>query len=149
MKLKSYIFLLGIVALAISVISACEPDYVPTTNPFNLPPSLEGNWNLKNTNGVDNGVNHNFPKNQIRWQFTPFNGNLKVVNNNIGGGVFDGPGSGDFSYELRTSDGEKYLFIQGLEYGQISALEDSTFVIDQRFTIDSNISPAYILSFER
>ena len=119
------LFLLGLLFIA------CEPELDNSVNPFNLPPSVEGNWVLVNSTGVNNGVNHDFPQNMVRWQFKPAAGDLKVVNNNLGGGVFDGPGSGEYLYEVRKKDSEKYLYILGLEYGLISELKDSSMVIDQ------------------
>lgn len=128
---------------------SCEPDNPPSINPFDLPPTEEGVWRLMNSTGVGNGVDHDFPNNLIRWQFTPPNGELKIVNNNLGGAVFDGPSSGEYPYELRKSEGESYLFISDLEFGQMRDLTDSTFVIDQRFTLGDPINDPHILSFQR
>lgn len=71
------------------------------------------------------------------------------MNNNLGSSVFDGPSSGEYPYELRKSDGDSYLFISDLEIGQLRDLTDSTFVIDQRFTLGESIDDSHILSFQR
>lgn len=126
---------------------SCEPEDTNDINPFDLPPTIDGNWVLYNTTGVSNGVNHDFAPNQVRWSFRIFNNRLNVVNNNLSGGVQDGPSTGEYNFELTKQNGEEYLFIQNVEWGWISELTDSTLVLDQRQTIGEPINNPHILTF--
>ena len=64
---------------------------------------FEGTWKLINVSGGFGGVDHDFEEGIITWTFNSQNETIVVVNNNPAD-VYDGLGTGEYTYDFVPND---------------------------------------------
>ena len=103
--------LLTLVIVSLSFVGCSSDDDVPAQD------SLEGNWSLVRITGGIAGITDTIPPNVIKYNFS--NGNLSVVNNNPEPD-FSFLQTGNYTYELTTSNNQQVLVINDTTYEVIS-----------------------------
>lgn len=124
-----------------------------TTNENNeLPTQIEvPQYHLKTVTGGIAGVNHNFDLDEIIWVFSPGspNGPSLSVRNDNDNGLEDGLDTGTYLYSLiKVGETKEYLFVDGIEFGEVHSPDDSTLVIDRTSLSSTTVPDAYIYTFE-
>ena len=99
--------------------------------------AIKGVWNLKNVNGGLLGININYTKGEVIWNFNG-TGSLIVENNIVTTGpedIFAGFDSGTYEYEIKTEDHAQILYINHVKRGQID-IASNTLLIDDGLAVD-------------
>ena len=89
---------------------------------------LHGSWSVTNISGGFVGMNQDFQSGEIIWTFDSSNATLQVANNNFNADViYDGLDTGTYSYSILQKGEDKFLRIDGNEFGGIIFLDDDFF----------------------
>ncbi|MDN5213521.1 hypothetical protein QQ020_15730 [Fulvivirgaceae bacterium BMA12] len=122
-------------------IAGCENDEDITPDQ-----QLNGSWHLTNVSGGLAGVNIDYKKGEVKWDFDPKSGNLTIENLIDSTGpedIYAGLDSGTYPYEIRQEGDAQVLYIDNSERG-ILTIVDNTLKID-----DGLIADGFITQFER
>ncbi|MEE9360960.1 MAG: hypothetical protein V3U92_00010 [Cellulophaga sp.] len=95
--------------------------------------TLNGVWNLKNVSGSLLGINIDYIKGQVEWDFDLENNILIIKNNIITTGpedVYAGLDSGKYNIVIEENDGIETLFINDSKRGVIILLKASLKIDD-------------------
>ena len=116
--------------------------------------SINGTWYLKKYDDSTNGININFVREDVKWNFdentnkltVEFNFSETTLENNET--LHVGLDSGSYDYSLTEKNGIKYLVIGNQEFGSIS-IETNTLNLNKN--VDSNGSgiDLFIWEFEK
>ena len=117
----------------------CSEDDDTSPNP-NLS-GVQGEWNLVNVTGGLIGLNENFEKGVIVWEFNEGKKILKITNNNTTN-VYDVLPSGTYAYSILTVNDSKELIIDDKNIGNFELTTD-------QFTIDDQFRDGFRATFNR
>lgn len=105
-------------------------------------------WHLVKTEGGLAGINDQFDLDTIVWTFDELNGIIEIENNNDDDTKQALLDSGTYNFSISTIIGENFIFIDSVEYGEIT-INTSTFVIDENNKTDSQGADGFIYTFQR
>lgn len=105
-------------------------------------------WHLIKTNGGIAGANDEFSLNTIVWSFNEVSELLVIENNNTDDTKQDFLDSGTYSFSITTINGENFIFIDAIEYGQIT-MESNQFTIDENNKTTGQSADGFIYTFQR
>jgi hypothetical protein len=109
---------------------------------------LSGVWNVQNINGGFVGMDQDFEEETITWTFNADNSTLTVVNNNVLVDViYDGLDTGSYPYTIIEVDNERFLEIDGQEFGGIS-FTNGQLLLDQNKISTGSGADGFILLFK-
>lgn len=118
--------------IAIVLISAlsigCSND--DDTNDENKTPTLNGKWNLVNVSGGIQGIDQDFQKGTVVWDFNQSDETVTIINNNQLQGVYDGFPSGTYSYGITSPADAEVLVVNEISLGTVD-LKINTLTIEQ------------------
>lgn len=100
-------------ALIFSLLSCSNDD-------DNSPIGIEGEWNLTNIQGGFLGVDQDFDRGVVVWNFNPATEMVTVSNNYIGTDVSVGPASGTYPYIISAPADAEELIINEISLGVIT-----------------------------
>ena len=120
MKTKHYILLFSFVFLCFG----CDKEKTEEEETNDSP--IHGIWNMINVSGGFTGVDNDFDKGVIIWEFDATNNTLEVKNTS--GSLFSGLSSGDYGYSVVEDDGRSYLFVGAVEMGGITIAENEMII---------------------
>ena len=126
-----------IMFLAVVLTTSCKTDDHIIHNK-----TLNGIWNLKNVSGGLQGINIDYSRGEVIWDFDLENSTLSIENNIISTGpedIYAGLESGTYSIEIEQNGEIQTLFINGKERGVLILL-DSTLKIDDGIALDGFIT---------
>ncbi len=104
---------------------------------------LQGKWNLVNITGGFIGVNQDFEKGVIVWDFNDSTKMVTVTNNAVTtGGIYTGLESGTYPYSISAPMDSDELYVNDVSLG-IYILESD------KFTLNAQYKDGYKLSLER
>ncbi|WP_298319202.1 hypothetical protein [uncultured Aquimarina sp.] len=103
---------------------------------------LQGEWNLVNITGGFAGVNQDFEKGTIIWDFNESDTMVTVINNNTITGVYDGFPSGTYTYSIVAPADIDELVVNEINLGTFIATSDS-------FTVSQQFRDGFEIRFER
>lgn len=123
MRSKICIFL-----VVATVLIACKnDDLTPKENP------ISGVWNLKNVSGGFAGVNIDYTKGEVIWNFKPESKELIIEKNIETTGpesIYADLESGTYSYEIITDSDTQTLYINNTKRGHIFIEKENLFIDD-------------------
>lgn len=93
--------------------------------------TLDGTWRLRTASAPEGSV-IDYTEGQVNWTFNQDSHRLTVQNNITSLGpenIFSGIASGTYNYNIVETDGNKILYIEGVEQG-IFAYTDANLVIN-------------------
>ena len=105
-------------------------------------------WHLIETNGGIAGINDQFNLDTIIWSFSGANGSLVVENNNTTDTKQDLLDSGIYSFTISTINEENFIFIDDIEYGQITIVTDG-FTIDENNRTNGQLADGFVYTFQK
>lgn len=108
--------------------------------------TIDPKWSLIKIRGGIQGTVINLEKGQITWVFDELNNNI-IVEVNINDPLI-GLSEGIYPYELETIDNEKFLFVNGSEFGALT-VSNSQLDIDQNLTSTGPVTDLYEFNFIR
>ncbi|WP_339711442.1 hypothetical protein [uncultured Kriegella sp.] len=86
---------------------------------------IHGIWNLINVSGGFVGIDSDYNKGEIIWEFDAANKTLKVQNNDTSNSIFSGLKSGHYGYSIVQNDGGRaYMFVGTIEMGGITIAQN-------------------------
>ncbi len=94
--------------------------------------SIQGEWNLVNVTGGFAGVNQDFEKGTIIWNFDESAMTVSVTNNNTITGVYDGLSSGSYDYSIVAPADVDELVVNDINLGTFT-ISSSSFTVTQQF----------------
>ncbi|WP_299443799.1 hypothetical protein [uncultured Aquimarina sp.] len=103
---------------------------------------LQGEWNLVNITGGFAGVNQDFEKGTIIWDFNESDTMVTVTNNSTITGVYDGFPSGTYTYSIVAPADIDELVVNEINLGTFSTTSDS-------FTVNQQFRDGFEIRFER
>ena len=118
-----------------------------TDTPLEVDP-MQGTWNLLNISGGFVGMDQDFEKGTIVWEFHPGQQRLVVVNNAPSDAMYMGLGTGSYRYSVEVKNSNAYLMINDVELGGISFFK-SKMVVDQNLGSQGNGADGFVLVLER
>lgn len=127
------------------ILSGCSSDDDNTVS--QKEESLNGTWDLKNLSGGFPGLDESYAPGEITWTFDTQNETIIIENNNSASTAFIFV-SGTYNYSVITENNQKYLNINGDEYGGLTISPDSL-IIDQDQISYGVGADGFILSFEK
>ncbi len=138
--MKSKILVLLVVGFC-GVIASCNDDSPQAS-------TINGTWNLKNVSGGLAGINDDYNRGIIKWNFDSQALTLTVENNNSQNIIYDGFESGVYSYSILESGGNSYLIVEDTEFGGYT-LTENNLMIDQNKTSTGSGADGFIIELER
>ncbi|WP_133248451.1 hypothetical protein [Flagellimonas aquimarina] len=109
---------------------------------------LSGVWNVQNISGGFVGMDQDFEEETITWTFNADNSTLTVVNNNVLVDViYDGLDTGSYPYTIIEVDNERFLEIDGQEFGGI-LFTNGQLLLDQNKISTGSGADGFILLFK-
>ncbi|WP_378174963.1 hypothetical protein [Aquimarina sp. SS2-1] len=118
---RLYILLLSVMILS------CSTD--DDTNNRSL--GLQGEWNLVNIIGGFEGVDQDFEKGTIIWDFNETDGTITVTNNSTITDVYNGLPSGTYVYSVMDSGGSDELIVNDINLGTFTVTSIYLTIIPQ------------------
>lgn len=110
---------------------------------------IHGIWNLVNVSGGFSGIDSDFDKGKIIWQFDATNKTLKVQNNDTSNSIFSGLKSGNYDYSIvQNANGRTYIFIGAIEMGGIDIAQNEL-TINQNDTSISTGADRFVFKLMR
>ena len=94
--------------------------------------SLQGAWNLVNVTGGFAGVDQDFDKGTIIWNFNESDAMVEITNNNTVTGVYDGFPSGTYTYSINTTVDIDELIVNEVNLGTFTSTSEN-FSVNQQF----------------
>jgi hypothetical protein len=102
-------------------------------DPIPNPSGLTGIWNLVNVTGGFAGINEDFKKGVIVWDFDDTKKRVEVTNNNAASSsTEDLFSTGEYAFSIVTIDGNKELIVNERNLGNFEITTDE-FIIDEQF----------------
>ncbi|MDH7445645.1 hypothetical protein [Aquimarina sp. 2201CG14-23] len=110
------------------ILCSCSND----DNNNNRSTMLEGTWNLVNVTGGFAGINQDFERETIVWNFNESNNTVVVTNNSTITGVYDGFPTGTYSYSIVAPADTDELVVNEINLGTFT-ITSSSFTVSQQF----------------
>jgi hypothetical protein len=107
-----------------------------------------GTWNLINVSGGLAGIDNDFEKGKIVWNFNVKDSTLVVANNDGSNSIYNGLATGTYTYSIHEGKDEFYLLINDKEVGGIT-LAKSQLVIDQNSTTNGSGADGFVMVLVR
>ncbi|WP_159025454.1 hypothetical protein [Aquimarina sp. Aq78] len=127
--MKHFIYIVFLFAM----IGCSGDDDGNPVDPAPNPSGLTGIWNLVNITGGFAGVNENFEKGIIVWDFDDTKKRVEVTNNNAASSsIEDLFPTGTYTFSIVTIDGNKELIVNDRNLGNFEITTDE-FIIDEQF----------------
>lgn len=107
---------------------------------------LNGIWNLKNVSGGLQGINIDYARGEVKWNFILESNTLIVENNIVSTGpadIYAGLDSGTYTIEIEQDGETSTLFINDVKRGVIIFLNDNL-ILDDGLDTDG-----FLTEFER
>ncbi|PKV51203.1 hypothetical protein ATE84_3277 [Aquimarina sp. MAR_2010_214] len=102
-------------------------------DPIPDPSGLAGVWNLVNVTGGFAGINQDFKKGTIVWNFDDTKKRVEVTNNNpTSASTEDLFPSGNYTFSIVTINGNKELIVNDRNLGNFE-ITTNEFVVDEQF----------------
>ncbi len=142
---------LFILVVSLFVLEACDND-----DQIVLPKKETKVWNLKNVSGGFLGLDIDYDKADIIWEFIPSDSNLIVTNSTLikePQSLYIPLESGTYKYETKEVKGDSFIYIDGFgtydngEYGSYE--ENDELIINQNKGSEYSGSDFYTLIFEK
>ncbi len=116
------------------VIIGCDSDDdVTPVNPPSNPSGLIGIWNLVNVTGGFSGINDDFEKGVIVWDFDDTKKRVEVTNNNAANSsTEDLFPTGVYTFSIVTINGNKELIVNERNLGNFE-ITTNEFIVDEQF----------------
>jgi len=109
---------------------------------------VQGTWNLLNISGGFAGMDQDFEKGSITWEFDAELQSLAVINNAPSDTMYSGLDTASYRYAIFVKNGSSYLRINDVEYGGV-AFSNSKMVVDQNLGSQGNGADGFVLVLER
>ncbi|MFD2562118.1 hypothetical protein [Aquimarina rubra] len=118
---------LYILLLSLLIIS-CSNDDDSTNNSL---VDLQGEWNLVNIIGGFEGIDQDFERGTIIWDFNETDGTITVTNNSTITDVYNGLPSGTYDYSVMDSGGSDELIVNDINLGTFTVTSINLTIIPQ------------------
>ncbi len=109
---------------------------------------VQGTWNLLHISGGFAGLDQDFEKGAIVWEFDAAEKSLTVSNNAPVDAMYSGLATASYMYSVFVANGSSYLKINDVEFGGI-ALFNSKMVVDQNLGSQGSGADGFVLVLER
>ncbi|MCK0144279.1 hypothetical protein MWU78_01290 [Arenibacter sp. F26102] len=109
---------------------------------------VRGSWNLTNVSGGFAGVDDDFEKGKIVWEFDAKADTLMVVNNDESNSIYNGLPTATYTYSVLQEKDKFYLVVNDKEIGGITVGE-TKLLLDQNSTTFGSGADGFILVFEK
>lgn len=110
---------------------------------------IHGIWNLINVSGGFSGIDSDFNKGEIIWEFDATNKTLEVQNNDTSNNIFNGLKSGNYGYSIVQNDkGRSYIFVGAIEMGGI-AITQNEMTINQHDKLIGTAADRFVFKLMR
>lgn len=109
---------------------------------------MYGTWNLLHISGGFVGLDQDFEKGSIVWEFDDGQQSLTVINNASSDVMYTGLDTASYRYSVFVANGSSYLRINDVEFGGI-ALFNSKMVVDQNLGSQGNGADGFVLVLKR
>lgn len=109
---------------------------------------MQGTWNLLNISGGFAGMDHDFEKGSILWEFDPEQQSLLVINNAPSDAMYTGLDTASYKYSNFVLNGSSYLRINDVEFGGVT-FSNSKMVVDQNLGSQGNGADGFVFVLER
>ncbi|MDL5513473.1 hypothetical protein QSE00_16725 [Arenibacter sp. M-2] len=123
----------------IFVLHGCSTESTPEKKD-----KVSGTWNLMNVSGGFAGVDEDFEKGKIIWEFDTKDGTLLVTNNDESGALYNGLPTGTYAYSILQGKDQDYLQLNDKEVGGIDVAK-SQLVLDQNNTSSGSGADGFVL----
>jgi len=131
------------VLLMVIVLCSCSnEDDTTVTDVLNPTSSIQGTWNLINISGGFAGINQDFEKGTIIWDFDESNGMVTITNNSTITGVYDGFASGTYTFSIVAPADIETLVVNDISLGFLTAITDN-------FSVSQQFRDGFQIRFER
>lgn len=90
---------------------------------------MQGTWNLLNISGGFVGMDQDFEKGAIVWEFHPGQQRLVVVNNVPSDPMYAGLGTGSYRYSVEVKNSNAYVRINDVELGGVAFFRSKMVVV--------------------
>ena len=124
------------------VFVGCSDDDEPQADP------LDGAWSIINISGGFAGIDDDYTQGDIVWNFDTISSEIGVQNNNPTNTIYDGLDSDEYPYTILTVGKDKYLQINGQEFGRMSISQDMM-TLNQNFLSTGNGADGFVLLFAK
>ncbi len=115
--------------VSISLVSCSNDDNDPEDNAS----PITGKWNLVNIVGGFEGINQDFEKGTIQWDFNEATAMVTIINNSDADmGVNSGLASGTYPYVLSAPADREELIVNDSSLGRYTN-QGNTFVVQEQF----------------
>lgn len=115
------------------IIGCGSDDDVTPVNPPSNPSGLIGIWNLVNVTGGFSGINDDFEKGVIVWDFDDTKKRVEVTNNNAANSsTEDLFPTGVYTFSIVTINGNKELIVNERNLGNFE-ITTNEFIVDEQF----------------
>lgn len=115
------------------IIGCSSDDDVTPVNPPSNPSGLIGIWNLVNVTGGFSGINDDFEKGVIVWDFDDTKKRVEVTNNNAANSsTEDLFPTGVYTFSIVTINGNKELIVNERNLGNFE-ITTNEFIVDEQF----------------
>ncbi|WP_132066066.1 MULTISPECIES: hypothetical protein [Aquimarina] len=116
-----------------TIIGCSGDDDGAPVNPPSNPSGLTGIWNLVNVTGGFAGINDDFDKGVIVWDFDDTKKRVEVTNNNAANSsTEDLFPTGIYTFSIITINGNKELIVNERNLGNFE-ITTNEFVVDEQF----------------
>jgi len=123
----------------IFVLHGCSTESTPEKKD-----KVSGTWNLMNVSGGFAGIDEDFEKGKIIWEFDTKDGTLLVTNNDESGALYNGLPTGTYAYSILQGKDQDYLQLNDKEVGGIDVAK-SQLVLDQNNTSSGSGADGFVL----
>lgn len=98
--------------------------------------SINGEWNLVNVKGGFIGMDQDFEKGTIVWDFNDATQMVTVVNNNAIDGIYDGLPSGTYPYAISAPADADELIVSENSLGFLELTSINSFSVKEQTLVD-------------
>ncbi|PXX27659.1 hypothetical protein [Arenibacter sp. ARW7G5Y1] len=123
----------------IFVLHGCSTESTPEKKD-----KVSGTWNLMSVSGGFAGIDEDFEKGKIIWEFDTKDGTLLVTNNDESGALYNGLPTGTYAYSILQGKDQDYLQLNDKEVGGIDVAK-SQLVLDQNNTSSGSGADGFVL----
>ena len=109
---------------------------------------LKGTWYLLNISGGFAGMDQDFEKGSIIWEFDLEQQSLRVINNAFSNALYTGLDTASYRYSVHVENGSSYLRVNDVEFGGVTFF-DSKMVVDQNLGSQGNGADGFVFVMER
>jgi len=124
------------------VFVGCSDDDEPQADP------LDGAWSIINISGGFAGIDDDYTQGDIVWNFDTISSEIGVQNNNPTNTIYDGLDSDEYPYTILTVGKDKYLQINGQEFGRMS-ITQYMMTLNQNCLSTGNGADGFVLLFAK